>query len=154
MGRNVNYPYTYICTQSVIFLHPFSKYFSFRNSFQVIWGTENLPHSAGAADAAHSAVRKNYREVVSVLCAKNFSDVYAANQLPHRARAVYMYLRDRSGPGRDCWPSIGTIAGDLGLSRSTVKRGLEELVRAGFVRREARWRENGSRSSDRYVVLR
>lgn len=67
--------------------------------------------------------------------------------LPHRAVTVYMYLRDRAGKTSCCWPGINTIARDLKLSRSTVKRALADLESAGRVTREARFRENGGQSS-------
>ena len=53
-----------------------------------------------------------------------FETIYADHLLPHRARTVYMYLRDRGDVQQKCWPSIKTIATDLHLSRSTVKRAL------------------------------
>lgn len=33
-----------------------------------------------------------------------FDHIYTASpdELPHRARAVYIYLRDRTGQGQDC----------------------------------------------------
>lgn len=42
-------------------------------------------------------------------------------ELPHRARAVYMYLHDRADKDGKCYPAIVTIARELKLSRSTVK---------------------------------
>jgi len=83
-----------------------------------------------------------------------FSAIYAAppDELPHRARAVYMYLKDRAGKGQDCWPAINTIAANLQLSRSTVKRALNDLVRAGLIKKEARYRENGSHTSNRLIL--
>jgi DNA-binding MarR family transcriptional regulator len=80
-----------------------------------------------------------------------FESIYRAD-LPARAKAVYMYLRGRSGKDGGCWPSIGAIAAGLSLSRSTVKRALADLKRAGFLRTEPRYRENGSRSSNLYVT--
>ena len=50
-----------------------------------------------------------------------FQEIYQA-EIPHRCVTVYMYLKDRTGRKGTCWPAIGTIARDLGLSRSTVKR--------------------------------
>lgn len=80
-----------------------------------------------------------------------FQTIYQS-ELSHRARTVYMYLKDRSdGDGR-CWPAIKTIAADLNLSRSTVKRALDDLCRAGLLRKESRWRENGSYTSNLYRV--
>jgi predicted transcriptional regulator len=63
-----------------------------------------------------------------------------------------MYLKDRSGTKPDCWPAVNTIAEELRLSRSTVKRALNDLVKAGLIEKEARYRENGSRSSNRLIL--
>ncbi len=83
-----------------------------------------------------------------------FNHIYAASpdELPHRARTVYIYLRDRAGKGTDCWPAVNTIAADLQLSRSTVKRALHDLVKAGLIEKELRYRENGSNTSNRLVL--
>lgn len=75
-----------------------------------------------------------------------FTEIYA-RELPHRAKAVYMYLKDRSNKEGQCYPSIGTVAKELQLSRRTVERAIDDLVRAGLVTKEQRWRENGGRSS-------
>lgn len=80
-----------------------------------------------------------------------FRNIYDSN-LNHRAKAVYMYLKDRSDSQGQCWPAIKTIALELGISRSTVKRALDDLCRAGLLRKEYRWRENGSLSSNLYHV--
>ena len=82
-----------------------------------------------------------------------FGTIYADTELPSRARAVYMYLRDRSDAEGKCWPGIKTIASDMKLSRSTVKRALDDLYGAGLLTRELRWRENGSLSSDLYRLV-
>ena len=75
-----------------------------------------------------------------------FTEIYA-KELPHRAKAVYMYLKDRCNQEGQCYPAIGTIARELQLSRRTVERAIDDLVRAGLVTKEQRWRENGGRSS-------
>ena len=73
-----------------------------------------------------------------------FRSIYAAppDELPHRARAVYMYLKDRAGKGTDCWPAVNTIAADMQLS----------LTRFGLIEKEARFRENGSHTSNRLIL--
>ncbi|KAF5045773.1 Helix-turn-helix domain protein [anaerobic digester metagenome] len=83
-----------------------------------------------------------------------FNHIYSAShdELPHRARSVYIYLCDRAGKGADCWPAIKTIASDLQLSRSTVKRAINDLVKAGLIEKEARYRENGSNTSNRFIL--
>lgn len=81
-----------------------------------------------------------------------FDTIYADSSMPHRAKAVYMYLQDRMDSQRQCWPRIARIAGDLRLSRSTVKRALKELERSGYLLRERRNRENGGDTSNLYLV--
>lgn len=61
--------------------------------------------------------------------------IYQNDELSHRAKSVYMYLRDRADASGICWPSINTIAADLKLSRRTVQRALNDLERAGLVKR-------------------
>ena len=82
-----------------------------------------------------------------------FGTIYADIELPSRAKAVYMYLRDRSDAEGKCWPGIKTIASDMKLSRSTVKRALDDLCRAGLLQKDPRWRENGSLTSNLYHVV-
>ena len=52
--------------------------------------------------------------------------IYEA-ELPHRAVAVYLYLQDRANAEGTCYPAIGTIARELNLSVSTVKRAISDL---------------------------
>lgn len=80
-----------------------------------------------------------------------FTSVYTS-ELPHRARAVYMYLHDRADKDGKCYPAIGTIARELKLSRSTVKRAITDLEQSGRLRKEQRWRENGGKSSNLYFI--
>ena len=79
-----------------------------------------------------------------------YDNIYADNELSHRARVVYIYLKDHSNKEGTCWPGINTIAAGLKLSRSTVKRALDDLARAGLMEKSRRWRENGSLSSNLY----
>ena len=83
-----------------------------------------------------------------------FGSVYRDGQLPHRARAVYMYLRDRADAEGKCWPGIRTIAADLKLSRSTVKRAIADLEQHGYLEKRHRFRENGSHTSNLYTIKR
>ena len=71
-----------------------------------------------------------------------FGTIYADTELPSRARAVYMYLRDRADSEGKCWPGIKTIASDMRLSRSTVKRALTDLEQHGYLQKIPRYRDN------------
>lgn len=85
------------------------------------------------------------------MCIGYFDSVYATG-LPHRAVAVYMYLRNRANKDKSCFPAVGTIAKDLSLSKRTVYRALDDLEQKGYVKRSARWRERGGRSSNLYEL--
>ena len=60
--------------------------------------------------------------------------------------------RDRADKDGKCYPAIGTIAKELKLSRSTVKRAIADLEKTGHLSKEQRWRENGGKSSLLYTV--
>ena len=51
--------------------------------------------------------------------------------LKSRALSVLVYLVDRSNKELTCFPAIPTMARQLHISESTVKRALRELVEAG-----------------------
>ena len=72
--------------------------------------------------------------------------------LPPRAVSVYMYLKDRSNSAGSCWPGIKTIARDMNLSRSTVKRALADLEQHGYLAKLPRYRPNGSNTSNLYTL--
>lgn len=73
-------------------------------------------------------------------------------ELPHRAVSVYLYLADRANKDGECWPAIPTIARELKLSVSTVRRALRDLRRAGLLETEQRYREKGGKSSLLYKM--
>ncbi|MDE6846186.1 MAG: helix-turn-helix domain-containing protein [Lachnospiraceae bacterium] len=78
--------------------------------------------------------------------------IYEAD-LPHRAIAVYLYLQNRADRNGTCYPAIGTIARELHLSVSTVKRAIHDLEANSFIRKTQRWRENGGRSSLLFEII-
>ena len=80
-----------------------------------------------------------------------FGNLYEQD-LPPRAKTVYMYLKDRSNADGECWPAVKTIAKNTSLSVSTVKRAIADLIRCGSLSKESRYRENGSHSSNRYFI--
>ena len=72
-------------------------------------------------------------------------DFLYRTELPHRAVAVYIYLADRTNENNECWPAIPTIAADL--KYSTVRRGIQDLKKAGLLENEQQYRKNGGKSS-------
>lgn len=83
-----------------------------------------------------------------------FDSFYADDRLPSRAKAVYLYLRSRANKDGVCWPAIGTIARELNLSRSTVKRALRDLEELDYVENYKRFRRNGGSTSNFYLIAR
>lgn len=77
-----------------------------------------------------------------------------ASDLKSRALSVLIYLIDRSNKDLTCFPAIPTMAEQLHISVSTVKRALKELAEAGYIQKEARFRErNRGQSSNLYILL-
>ena len=74
--------------------------------------------------------------------------------LPHRAKSVYIYLADRANKDGECWPAIPTIARELKLSQSTVRRALQDLRKAGFLETEQRYRKHCGKRSLLYSLKR
>ena len=78
---------------------------------------------------------------------------YTSN-LKSRALSVLIYLIDRSNQELTCFPAIPTMAEQLHISISTVKRALRELVDAGYISKDARFREkNRGQSSNLYTLI-
>mgnify|MGYP001465286239 CR=1 FL=1 len=80
------------------------------------------------------------------------NSIYADDRLPSRAKLVYMYLHSRANKEGICWPAVGTIAKELKISRSTVKRALLDLELCGYIWKDHRYRENGGRTSNLYTI--
>lgn len=80
-------------------------------------------------------------------------DFLYRSELPHRAKLVYIYLYDHMDKEKKAWPGINTIARDLSLSRSTVKRAIKDLEKAELICKKPHFRENGSATSNRYYLL-
>ena len=77
-----------------------------------------------------------------------------ASSLKSRALSVLIYLIDRSNKDLTCFPAIPTMAEQLHISVSTVKRALKELVDAGYLEKAARFRDkNRGQSSNLYTLL-
>ena len=72
-----------------------------------------------------------------------FNEIYNDPELSARAKQVLVYLHDRANKDGESWYAINTMAKDLSLSRSTIKRALAELTRQGRVEKQARFRETG-----------
>jgi len=80
--------------------------------------------------------------------------IYNDERVLPRAKYVYLYLADRQGTAEETWPGINTMARDLSMSRSTVKRAVADLVRLGYVEKQEAFRPNKAQTTNRYKVIR
>jgi DNA-binding GntR family transcriptional regulator len=80
-----------------------------------------------------------------------FDSIYSSN-LPSRAISVYMYLTHRANSDGQCWPSERRIGRDLSMSKSTVRRALDDLKRAGYIKTEQTYRKTGANSTLRFTI--
>ena len=60
-----------------------------------------------------------------------FNTEYGDQELEARAKMVCLYLHDRANKDGESWYAIDSIARNLHLSRSTVKRAIQDLLRLG-----------------------
>ena len=76
------------------------------------------------------------------------------SDLKSRSLSVLLYLIDRSNKELTCFPAISTMAEQLHISESTVKRSLRELAENGYIKKESRFREkNRGQSSNLYTLI-
>lgn len=65
-------------------------------------------------------------------------------------KLVVSYLAFRQGANGTCWPPVELIAGELALSRSTVKRSVAKLTSRGYL---VKYQVNGGKfQSNNYLV--
>ena len=77
-----------------------------------------------------------------------------ASPLKSRALSILIYLIDRSNKELTCFPAIPTIAEQLHISVSTVKRALHELEDSGYIIKDFRFRENNrGQTSNLYTLV-
>ena len=82
-----------------------------------------------------------------------FNAVYGDQELSPRAKMVCLYLHDRANKDGESWYAINTMARELSLSRSSIKRALAELVRQKRINVQHRFRNNGSCTSNTYYLI-
>lgn len=77
--------------------------------------------------------------------------VYKSN-LPSRAKQVMFYLINRANREGTCFPSVKTMASDCGVCTRTIQRTMKVLLETGFIRKDSRFREKGSQTSNLYTL--
>lgn len=80
------------------------------------------------------------------------NQIYSAN-LTKRATLVVFYLVNRANKEFTCFPAVKTIAKDCNMSMRTVQRAINDLIDAGYVKKDYRFRDNGGQSSNLYTLV-
>ena len=80
-----------------------------------------------------------------------YDSIYQDRELSPRAKTVLIYLKDHANKQGTCWPGINTIAAGVSLSRSTVKRALNDLINAGLVQKSRPCLKNRYCTNDKEV---
>jgi len=82
-----------------------------------------------------------------------FNDIYGDAELSSKAKLVLLYLHDRANQKGESWYAINTMAKELCLSRSTIKRALNELVSRKKIEKRIRFRGNRGYTSNFYCLM-
>jgi len=69
----------------------------------------------------------------------------------HR-KVVLMHLGSCANPAGEAWPSLETMAVELGLSRRSVRRAVDSLVVHGFMERQRRPNQSTTYRLNRYAL--
>ena len=66
--------------------------------------------------------------------------------------ALYTILSKYKNAKGDCFPSRRTLSEKGGFSISTYTKYIKELIKKGLIKVKARWRANGSQTSNLFSV--
>jgi hypothetical protein len=87
---------------------------------------------------------------LSIIPAKAVQDRKISNTVFRTLAIICMYTNKET---KTCFPSLSTLAGIRGVSKSQISRDINCLVDLGYVRKKPRFRDDGSRSSNILEVI-
>ena len=67
-------------------------------------------------------------------------------------KLLLLHLADRHNPDFGCFPSIKKLTIDCEISRGSVIKHLSNLEEKGLIKKEERKRDNGSQTSNNYIL--
>lgn len=79
--------------------------------------------------------------------------VIRSNKLQGSEKLLYIALLNRANAKGECWPSLATLANDVGTSTRTVLRKLDDLESKGLVKKTRRANASIGNVSNMYRVL-
>lgn len=74
-------------------------------------------------------------------------------KLPSSQKLVLLALANCANEKNICWPSVSTLAADCSCSERTAQRLIADLQKKGLILSTARYRNDGSRTSNHYQIL-
>lgn len=73
-------------------------------------------------------------------------------EISDKAKLLYAYLLGLANLPGGAFPSYNTMAKENNCSKASVRRYIEELVKLGALSKVPRSRQNGSQTSNQYIV--
>lgn len=73
-------------------------------------------------------------------------------EISDKAKLLYAYLHRMGNLPNGAFPSYNTMAQENNCSKASVRRYIEELVKLGALTKVPRSRQNGSQTSNQYVI--
>lgn len=93
---------------------------------------------------------KRHREVPFFQASKNIFD---RKELSSLQKLAYLYFERRADSENKSFPSYQRIADDLSIKRRTAITLVESLIDLGLLVKEQRNKENGSKTSNLYILM-
>lgn len=69
------------------------------------------------------------------------------------AKFVMLIIASYANEQGQCWPSVSRISEETGLSDKTIRVAIKLLVGSGVITKTERRRQNGSKTSDEFVIM-
>lgn len=76
----------------------------------------------------------------------------ALRGLDPQTQVLFMWICSYADDNGVCWPSIGRLCVDCGMSRRTVFNRLEKLLSLGFIQKKHRLNDAGDKDSNKYRI--
>ena len=91
---------------------------------------------------------KLYTENFTIILNKHITNT-VIDCFEYRVLSYLLMLSDDEGI---CFPSYSTIAAKIGIGETKVKNSIKHLTELGLIKKKKRMKDNGSASSNLYVV--
>ena len=77
----------------------------------------------------------------------------ALRGLDPQTQVLFMWICSYADDRGVCWPSVGRLSTDCGMSRRTVFSRLEKLLSIGLIQKKHRLSDTGDKDSNKYRIM-